>query len=202
MPTTAHTPSPEPPPTSRVSDTAVLAAVANPARARILDILYVDGPATTTLLAERTGTAIGSVSHHLKVLAGVALVHEVPELAKDRRERWWRPVADGYSWTSSDFADDPVAASAEAAAAHLSLQRQFERARDWLATPVDDPASRAWSDAAYATQTWLTLSPEELRQVAEEVQAVFARWHERTVAEDGVQRRSVLAFSRGFPCRP
>jgi hypothetical protein len=141
------------------------------------------------------------VSHHLKVLAEAGLVAEAPELARDRRERWWRPATTGFSWTSSDFADDPVAASAEAAAAHQTLQRQFERARDWLATPVDDPASRNWSDAAYATQTWLTLSPEELQQVAEDVQAVFTRWHDRTV-DDGVERRTVLAFSRAFPCRP
>ncbi len=186
----------------RVTEAAVLAALANPARSRILDILWVEGPATASVLADRTATAVGSVSHHLGVLSGAGLVAEAPELARDRRERWWRPATAGFSWSSGDFAGDPVAASAEAAAANLSLQRQFERARDWLATPVEGEAARRWSDAAYATQTWLTLTPDELAQVAEEVQGVLARWHERTVAEDGAERRTVLAFSRGFPCRP
>lgn len=186
----------------RVTDAAVLAALANPARARILDILWVEGPATASMLAARTSTAVGSTSHHLGVLAAAGLVVAAPELAKDRRERWWRPATAGFSWSSGDFAHDPVAASAEAAAAHQSLQRQFERARDWLATPVEDDAAQRWSDAAYATQTWLTLTPDELRQVAEEVQAVLARWFGRTIAEDGAERQTVLAFSRGFPCRP
>ncbi|MEO7071422.1 MAG: helix-turn-helix domain-containing protein [Nostocoides sp.] len=185
-----------------MTDAAVLAALANPARARILDLLYVDGPATASVLAEGTSTAIGSVSHHVKMLAEAGLVVEAPELARDRRERWWRPATAGFSWSSGDFADDPVAESAEAAAAHQALQRQFERARDWLATPVDNPTSRRWSDTAYATQTWLTLSPEELQQVAVEIQSVFARWHERAISDDGVERRTVLAFSRAFPCRP
>lgn len=48
----------------------------------MLDALTVDGPSTASMLAKRTGQAVGNASHHLKVLAGAGLVEEAPELAK------------------------------------------------------------------------------------------------------------------------
>jgi DNA-binding MarR family transcriptional regulator len=53
-------------------------------------LLRVHGPSTASAIAERTGQAVGNVSHHLKVLAVGDLIEKAPELAKDRRERWWR----------------------------------------------------------------------------------------------------------------
>ena len=73
-------------------DAAPLAALAHPFRSRIMDALKVDGPSTASMLAARTGQAVGNASHHLKVLAAAGLVEEAPELARDRRERWWRLV--------------------------------------------------------------------------------------------------------------
>ena len=70
---------------------AVLAALAHPFRRRLMDVLKVDGPSTAACSpAHRPG--VGNVSHHLKVLAAAGLVEEAPELARDRRERWWRLV--------------------------------------------------------------------------------------------------------------
>src|SRR5689334_17750089 len=95
-----------------ITEAAVLSALAHPFRARLIDALKVDGPSTASSLAKRTGQAIGSVSHHLKVLSEVALVEEVPELARDRRERWWRLATTGFRWSRSDLGDDPVAVAA------------------------------------------------------------------------------------------
>ena len=78
-------------------DAAPLAALAHPFRARMMDALKVDGPSTASMLAARTGQAVGNASHHLKVLAAAGLVEEAPELARDRRERWWRLVSTGRS---------------------------------------------------------------------------------------------------------
>ena len=65
-------------------DAAPLAALAHPFRSRIMDALKVDGPSTASMLASRTGQAVGNASHHLKVLAEAGLVEEAPELARDR----------------------------------------------------------------------------------------------------------------------
>ena len=35
------------------------------------------------------GSAVGNVSHHVRVLADAGLLVEARELARDRRERWW-----------------------------------------------------------------------------------------------------------------
>ncbi len=180
-------------------DAAPLAALAHPFRSRMMDSLKVDGPGTASMLAARTGQAVGNASHHLKVLARAGLVEEAPELARDRRERWWRLVSAGTRWSSADLADDPAAATAAREAEALQLRRQVERITTWLADRDADPA---WEDAAFANQNWLRLSPAELRQVAEETIALYRRWADREVPDDGVEREPVLVVARGFPCRP
>jgi DNA-binding transcriptional ArsR family regulator len=173
--------------------------MANPFRARMMDALKVDGPSTASHLAQRTGQAVGSASHHLKVLAEARLVEEAPELARDRRERWWRLVDTGTRWSRADFADDTAAVTAAYAAEALALQRQFERTRDWNANAASAPE---WDAVAFATQNWMRLSPDELQQVADEMVDVLMRWSQREVPDDGVDRESVFVFARGFPAQP
>ncbi|KAA1396102.1 ArsR/SmtB family transcription factor [Aeromicrobium ginsengisoli] len=182
----------------RVTEAAVLSAMAHPFRARLIDALKVDGPSTASALSQRTGQAVGSVSHHLKVLAEVKLVEEVPELARDRRERWWRLVDAGWKWTTSDFADDPVAATVAAAAESAHFNRQVARTHEWLDN--HDEAGE-WVDAAFATQNWLHLTPTELSELSVEIVALLQRWHDRPT-DDGVERQPVLVYSRGFPSQP
>ena len=182
-----------------INDAQALSAMANPFRGRLLDALHLDGPSTASALARRTGQAVGSVSHHLKVLAEAGLVEEVPELAKDRRERWWRLVSSGFRWSRAEFADDPAAVAAALSAESVGLRRQFERARDWL---DNAEAAGVWDDAAFATQNWLTLSPEELRTLSEEILDVLQRWRTRPTPDDEEERESVYVFARGFPAQP
>jgi DNA-binding transcriptional ArsR family regulator len=182
-----------------VTEAKALSAMANPFRSRMMDALKVDGPSTASALAARTGQAVGSASHHLKVLAEAGLVEEAPELAKDRRERWWRLVDPGTRWSRADFADDTAAVTAAYAAEALALQRQFERTRDWNANAASVPE---WDAVSFATQNWLRLSPEELQQVADEMVDVLMRWSQREVPDDGVERESVFVFARGFPAQP
>ncbi len=182
-----------------LSDARALSALANPFRSRLLDALHLDGPSTASMLARRTGQAVGSVSHHMKVLSEAGLVEEAPELARDRRERWWRLVAVGWRWSRAEFADDPVAVAAALSAESLGLRQQFERARDWL---DNHEAAGEWSDAAFATQYWLTLTPDELREVNDEILQLLHRWKQRPVPEDGAEREPILLFARGFPSQP
>lgn len=182
-----------------LTEAKALSALANPFRARMVDALKVDGPSTASGLAVRTGQAVGSASHHLKVLAEAGLVVEAPELAKDRRERWWRLADRGTRWSRAEFADDEAAVTAAHAAEALAFQRQVERTREWLANAESDPA---WDDAAFATQQWLRLTPAELSEVAEEVVALLMRWSDRRVPDDGQEREPVVVFARGFPAQP
>ena len=179
-------------------DAEVLRAMAHPLRRRLLDVLRVDGPGTASALAAATGSAVGNVSHHLKVLAGAGLVAEAPELARDRRERWWRLAVDRLQWSTTDFAEDPAAAAAGVAAESLGLARQIELVRAWAQDPAAHTAP--WGDAAFATDSWLRLTPEELSALSRELLAVVDRWRERP--DDGQERRPVFLLARGFPARP
>ncbi len=182
-----------------VTEAKALSALANPFRSRMMDALKVDGPSTASGLAARTGQAVGSSSHHLKVLAEAGLVEEAPELAKDRRERWWRLTSPGTQWSRADFADDTAAVTAAYAAEALTLQRQFERTREWNANAASDPL---WDAAAFATQHWMRLTPDEMRQLGDEVTDVLMRWSRREVPDDAAAREPVFVFARGFPAQP
>ena len=182
-----------------VTEAKALAALANPYRARLMDALKVDGPSTASALARRTGQAVGSASHHLKVLHDAGLVDEAPERARDRRERWWRLVAPRLRWSRQEFATDSAAVTAAEAAEALHLQRQFDRVREWQANAESAPE---WDGAAFSTETWVHLSPAELAALGEEITAVLVRWAERPRPDDGVEREPVLVFGRGFPAQP
>ena len=185
-------------PAHSLTEAPALAAFANPARARILDALAVDGPSTAFMLARRTGQAVGSASHHLKVLDEAGLVEEAPDLSTDRRQRFWRLAHAHTRWSRAEMTD-PTAQAAAHEAEMVGLERQFQRARDDIMTTADNPGSASGS---FATQQWLTMSPAELDQLSEELLSVMRRWQSRELPDDGVERETCFVFARGFPAQP
>ncbi|MFF0243446.1 helix-turn-helix domain-containing protein [Streptosporangium sandarakinum] len=179
-----------------VRDSKVLAAMSHPLRRRLLDILRVDGPSTASVLAGKSGQAVGNISHHLKVLAASELVEEVPELARDRRERWWRRSPGVLNWSPSDFPDDPVAAAAES----LVLERQTALVRQWFAARDDYP--EPWRRAAFTTDHWARLSVAELAELEEKIFALLASLADREVPDDGQERELVFLSVRAVPGQP
>ncbi|GHF55059.1 transcriptional regulator [Kitasatospora xanthocidica] len=191
----------EPRGTREIQDSRVLAALTHPLRRRLLDLLKVDGPATVGKLAERTEQAVGNVSHHLKVLAESGLIEEAPELARTRRERWWRRADRELTWTRADFDGDPVTEAVADAAGSILLERQVELVREWAVRRGGYPPD--WRDGcSVATQTWLRLTPEEARELAADLHGVIQKWANRPVPEDGRERETVLAFAHSVPARP
>lgn len=173
-----------------------MSALAHPLRRRMLDALGADGPATVGQLAERTGQAVGSVSHHLKALAAAGLVHEAPELARNRRERWWCRVPT-LTWRG------PAGSAAEQAALEAATDVAFSRQIELFnAFRAKSDLLPEWSNAAFALDTWLQLTSAELEDLGAELATVLRRWRERDVPDDGAERRSAFVFTRGFPARP
>ncbi len=68
-----------------------------------------------------------------------------------------------------------------------------------MANAESDPV---WDNAAWVTQQWLRLSPDELQQLADEVIEVILRWSSRATPDDGVEREPVFLFARAFPAQP
>ncbi|GAB3413986.1 ArsR/SmtB family transcription factor [Flindersiella endophytica] len=181
----------------RVVDPAVLKALAHPLRRRAIEALMVAGPATVGMLAETLGEAVGKVSFHVAQLARHGLVEEVPELAKDRRERWWR--TSGFSWSDADFLDDPVDKAVADAAFAVNVNGHLERVLQYREEMAG--WGKDWADAAYSTGNWLELTPAELRQFTSELEEVFARWAKPGTRGEDEHRERVYSFIYAFPRR-
>lgn len=182
---------------TEIRDAKVLKAVAHPLRRRLMDVLRVDGPSMPSVLARSTGQAVANVSHHLRVLADAGLIAEAPELARNRKEHWWRMVDARLSWNPGDFAADAAGLAAADAAEALGLQRQIDLVSTWLGSPASREGP--WSASAFSSDVWLRLSPAELAELGAEIQQVVDRYHGRPEAPG---REPVFVLSRGFPARP
>ena len=184
----------------QVTDTKVLAAMTHPLRRRLLSLLKLDGPATASLLAQRTGQAVGNISHHLHALAGAGLIEEVPELARDRRERWWRRTAGALRWSSADFADEAASELVFRAAESLNLDYQVSLLRQWA--QADDEEHARWPAGPFSTDSWMRLTDAELAELGAEMIALIRRWADRELPADGQRRDPVFVFGRGIPGHP
>src|SRR3954451_8686168 len=76
----------------RVEDPRILRAIAHPMRNRILGELVAAGHLRAADVAEVLGIPANQASFHLRQLAKYGLVEQAPELARDGRDRVWRPV--------------------------------------------------------------------------------------------------------------
>lgn len=185
----------------QIRDVRTLAALTHPLRRQLMDLMKLNGPATASVLSQTTGQAVGNVSHHLRVLADVGLVEEVPELARDRRERWWRLVSGSVRWARTDFEHDPAAEAVADAAARLLIDRHMDFVRSWLMERENEEPD--WRDGcSVSTETWLHLAPDEARQLAEELTTLLDRWASRSIPDDGQRRRPVFAFAHAVPAKP
>jgi DNA-binding transcriptional ArsR family regulator len=184
----------------QITDSRVLSAMAHPLRRRLLGLLKLDGPSTATVLAERTGQAVGNISHHLHTLAAAELIEEVPELARDRREHWWRRTAGTLRWSPADFADDAASDVVFRAAESLNLDYQVSVFRQWA--QAADAEHARWPAGPFSTDSWMRLTDAELAEVGAEMTGLIRRWADREVPDDGQQRDPVFVFARGIPGQP
>lgn len=193
-----------PHPARKITDPEILKGLTHPLRRRIFRLLAEFGPATVTALAERTGADPGRLSYHLRELGRRGFIEEAPELARDRRERWWKLVPGGVSWSTSQVTGPDGQAVAEALLG-MNVAEQFERLRAYQASR--DTWDPDWVDAATTSETYLRLTPQELRDLSVELNALLARWAEgrfdasRTAAADD-GRESVMLFLHAFPEKP
>ena len=183
-----------------VTDARVLAMLAHPLRRRLMDVLRVHGPATASALAERTDQAVGNISHHIRALAEVGLVEEAPELAKDRRERWWRLMAASLRWSGRAFSGDPAEEAMAQAAQSLSLDRHAGFVRAWYA--AGDEERDPWRETAFSVEKWLHLTADELGELNGEMADLIDRWRNRVIPDDSERREPVLLFAYAVPARP
>ncbi|WP_155127922.1 ArsR/SmtB family transcription factor [[Actinomadura] parvosata] len=79
----------------QIDDLDVLRVMTSRFRMKLFSLLFRIGPVTVSELARRMDADPGQVSYHLRQMQRHDLIEDVPELARDSRERWVRAAMGG-----------------------------------------------------------------------------------------------------------
>jgi DNA-binding transcriptional ArsR family regulator len=161
----------------KLDDPRTLRALAHPLRLRLLGALRSDGPATVTTLASEVDEAIPLVSYHLRQLADHGFIEQAPDLAKDRRETWWRSSHDFTSWSVTDFLDTPERLDAVGVLQREILRRHVARIEQFLEHTQN--WDEEWLTASEMSDVRIKLTPSELTAMKADLWEVIERWRER-----------------------
>jgi DNA-binding transcriptional ArsR family regulator len=183
------------PTTLRLTEPAQMRALAHPLRLRLLGLLRADGAATATALGDRLGVSPALASYHLRQLADHGFIEEAPDLARDGKERWWRASHQRTSWSTVEFLDTPERVAAEQAFGREVVRAHASNAMEWVTGTHTWPPE--WVDAADMSDWILELTPDELRELRDELHDVIAR--RRTSRHEGSER--VVAVVHLYPRR-
>ncbi len=164
-----------PAPTVDVYDPRTLRALAHPLRTSLLGVLRADGPSTASRLGQRLGESSGATSYHLRQLAALGFVEEVPGEGT-ARERWWRALHRSTRWQTEDVVDQPGGREVAEEFVHRTLSQH----RRVLAAHADqrDDLDEGRRDATSLNDWALHLSPAGTRALADELNAVLERWRD------------------------
>jgi len=182
-----------------VTDIDRLRAVHHPVRRRILDHLHLHGPAQVGTLARALDQQVGSISHHLRMLARAGVVEPAPELATDGRTSWWRVLDSSMSWSVDDY-DTPGDRAVARAAERANIDHALSKLAAWKR--AGDTAPREWRRAAFSTDHSATATAAELADLMARLQATIEDWDAAINRTDGTEREPVFFFDHGFPTRP
>jgi DNA-binding transcriptional ArsR family regulator len=176
----------------QVTDVRVLRALAHPLRSRLLGQLRLHGPATASQLGRLVGESSGSTSYHLRQLAQYGFVEEV-EGQGTARERWWRARHRLTSWHADEIEAQEGGAEVEDELIRIQLDVRGRVLRAWREQRQE--LGPAWTAAASLSDHVLRLRPDQARELADELNAVLARWmaaHPSDVPAEGTELVEVL----------
>ncbi|AWS40276.1 helix-turn-helix domain-containing protein [Streptosporangium sp. 'caverna'] len=180
---------------TRRIDARSLRGLAHPLRVRLLELLKLDGPATSTGLSERLGENTGTVSWHLRHLAEHGFIEEETGRGT-KRERWWRVVKQQSVLNTVDFRDNPETRGALSVYLHELVNQQFNRVIDYIGEDWGDEwrnvgTLSAWSD--------LRMTPAQLKTLNEELTAVVERYLPAPGAEPEPGALPIIVQFQSFP---
>ncbi|GIG66300.1 winged helix-turn-helix domain-containing protein [Phytomonospora endophytica] len=187
----------------RITDPETLKALSQPLRRRLYRLLIQLGPSTVGVLAKKVEGDPGQISYHLRALAKHGYIEEAPELARDKRERWWKATPGSNTWDTADFDTPEARAIADTVKAQM-MADEFERAIEW--EKARDEWGEPWTRIATSSESNLFLTPEETVAFNEELTALVVKWSavgKQARAEGRVEGREVVFhFMHNFPERP
>lgn len=159
--------------TKRITDPRALRALAHPIRLALIGLLRTQGPLTATRASELLGESSASCSFHLRQLAKYGLAEEAP--GGQGRERPWQATAQYTDVPQLD--DTPEFAAAAGLFRQVMAERYFESVMRWLDARPGEP--QEWQLAALFGDRYLYLTPHELAELGENIQALLDGYAER-----------------------
>ncbi len=186
----------------RLTDPAVLRALAHPARLRMLDVLQSRDGATATQCAEVVGLSPSACSWHLRQLAAAGLVQDAGR-GTDGREKRWRAAVPSWQVSLDDIDAAPVEAGGlDLAVTQALLQAADETVEAFTVSAASGREPQPWREASLVSNTTLRLSADELRGLTERLLDVLRPYTLRSRPEPGPDDRTVLAALRLVPATP
>lgn len=175
-----------------------LKALAHPARLRMLRMLRLDGPATSTSLAARLGMNTGTVSYHLRQLALHGFIEDAPGRGT-KRDRWWRSA---HEFTHVRYEEPPGTEDQQTRQAYLHAVVLGSMAQLQEALLERSELPREWASVTEDSEWTMWLTPQQARGVMERVTAVLreaaeAAPRDREHAPQGSEQ--YVAHLHGFP---
>lgn len=158
-------------------DARSLRGLAHPLRLELLGLLRMDGPATATQLAERTGQSSGATSYHLRQLAAYGFVVEDARRTTGKRDRYWRAAHRLTMFDQPRDADEGERALGEE---YLRIvadanARRLQGAIAGLAT-IEQDLGDGWTSGFTMSDLSLRLTLDEARSLIGELEALAARY--------------------------
>lgn len=147
-----------------VTDPAMLRAFAHPMRQQILQELFVRNHARAADLAQWLGAPANVLSFHLRTLAKAGLVQELPEKARDKRDRVW-----GLAYQGGFTFEDP---------SDPTLLAYVSDRLDWLRHLI---AQDLENDQAVSAVQFggALLTKAQAKELSDEISDVLAKWRKR-----------------------
>lgn len=175
-------------------DTRRIRALSHPLRIELLEALRLHRELTATEAANLVGRTASSASFHLRQLAKYGFVEEAGRRGPGR-DRPWRLSHLGVSFSTET--SDRAASRAAEALARSARELAFARYQRWLDGQQSVAAS--WRMAASLSQTALLASPDELREMGEELRDMITRWQARAHSSTSSNRMPVQLLAIAFP---
>ena len=178
-----------------IVDPAMMRALAHPLKWAVMEVLLVEGSATSTRCAEVVGDRQANCSFHLRQLARYGLVEEAPSTSK--RERPWRLTTTEQSWSMAQPEETSRRAVAELE--QVFVQHEMAKLMRWQRSKQSHPEEWRRAGLRAGATTWLTAA--ELEEVSAEILEVMMRFRDRL--DDPSTRpadsRPVRLFAAAYP---
>jgi DNA-binding transcriptional ArsR family regulator len=177
---------------ARLKDAGQMRVMAHPLRLRLLGELRIRGPQSVGMLSDLVDEAPGTISYHVGKLAEFGFVEAAPELARDRRERWWRAAQSQTSWDPVEALDDPDRQAASDSLRRAALRANVAGFERYL--EAEPAMEREWVRGATGGDTFLHLTSDELLELRTDLLAFVARWQTRSDPDRAEARPVTLMY--------